>query len=284
MSIYDIDVANRVVIDVPNTALVNGESAVAHLINDSKATWILDAPVQHTLYMPYNGANIPFVRDWYIDSNSGSSATWVGNVPGRIAGDLLVAAIMTRTGGGNLTGPDGWDYQGTYLEDLDTGDGNYQSITVFTRKSIGAGTVTATWTQDNADAICGLIVSVGNGSILNSNEVYGSGNTVSIDNAGADFYLTIASWIDTNDLTPQTYAQSGTGIGKITDSPSLSARISGSYSTFDTTVTSDYVLAGSSGDHGIFTLGFQTDLDGGGQENVPSDRPESGFLYPRRLY
>lgn len=250
----------------------------------SKITWSAVPSRSFDYFSPGGGDPDIAVRATYIDSDSTADTVWTGNVPTHFEGDLLVAVIMTRTNGGVITPPTDWTQQGSaYLSNLQFSGGS-QDLKVFTKLATASEPATATWTQAISSRICGFLVSmVGNNFTMGvATQAYGNGEDASITNAGADFYITAATWLYSSATTPETYSQTGLGLTQITDSPNDFARISGGYTSEDGLVASFHSDSSGANDpnHGIISIPFIFS-GGGGGGGGGSIRPTSGFLYPR---
>lgn len=238
-----------------------------------------------TGWITYNGiGGEVFFRDSYINSDSAAATSWTGTVPTVAEGDLMVAVIMHRQSGGTLTPPTGWTQQGSdYMSGI-AFSGDVQLLTVYTKVATASEPATVAWTMASSARICGFLVSlVGNDFTMGTAlEGYGNGDTTSIVNGGADFYITAATWVYSATSGTETYSQTGEGVTGISDSPQANARISGGYSSLNGTVTSFHGSndLDNSPNHGMISIPFTVaDDDGGGGGG--STRPTSGMLYPR---
>jgi hypothetical protein len=229
-------------------------------------------------WLTYGGGGpIPAVVGNYIDSYSSPALSWVGSTPASAAGDLLVAMIMSRAGGGGLSTPAGWSVQGVYLGNLLVSGTDAQTITVYTKTSTASEPATVTWTQPTSSRICGMMTTVRGGTINTVTQSYDTGATVTLNNTGSDFYLNASTWIYATTVGT-VYALTGPGITEISDSPNDQARIGGGYTSQDGIVTMTKDSAGETDppNIGMISIGFNATGGGGG-----SSRPTSGFLYPR---
>jgi hypothetical protein len=230
------------------------------------------------------GGDETFARDSYINSDSAAATSWTGTIPTVTEGDLMVAVLMHRQSGGTLTPPTGWTQQGPdYLTGI-IFSADSQRLAVYTKVAAASEPATVTWTQASSARMCGFLVSlVGNNLTMGTvAESYGNAQNASIANAGADFYITAATWLYSASPDTEEYSQTGAGVTEISDSDSPSARISGGYSSSDGMVESFHSADenDNSPNHGMISIPFT--LAGGGSDGGGgSTRPTSGFLYPR---
>ena len=203
-----------------------------------------------------SGVSVPSVIGTYIDSESDAATSVVLSAPAYSQGNLLVAVIMSRNSGGTVTPPSGFVLHGTYLSSMAfAGDG--QVLTVFTKTATASEPTSYTWTLATSARICGWIASVSsNTSIETVLEGYGNAETATINTVSDRLNLTAATWVYSVTSGTETYSQSGDGLVEITDSPKELARISGGYTTVQTTVTSSHqsTTVDNSPNHGIINI------------------------------
>ena len=200
------------------------------------------------------GAPLPTVTGTFIDSDATAATSQVLTAPNHNTGNLLVACIMSRNGGGTLTPPSGFTLHGEYLSSI-VFPGDDQTISVFTKIATASEPATYTWTQASSSRICGFIVAVQGGSVISSvTENYGNADTATITTLSGKLNITAATWIYA--VGTVTYSQSGPGVVEITDSPNGEARISGGYTTQSGTVTSTHnnTTTDNSPNHGMINI------------------------------
>lgn len=205
------------------------------------------------------GAAIPIVRGSTIDSDADAAISKTLNSPAHLAGDLLVACIVTRDSGGAVTPPSGWTLEGAYLQQL-AFSGITQQIAVYTKIATDSEPASYVWSQAASSRICGLIVSIGGSDSIESiAESYGQDQTATIDTIGGYLNITVGTWIYA-EPTGEPYSQSGNGLTEITDSPNVYARISGGYTTQAGTVTSyhEYITGTDDPNHGVIRIVLNT--------------------------
>jgi len=174
-----------------------------------------------------------------IDSNGASDTSHLLAAPTHAGGDLLVAAMMWRLGAANVTPPSGWTLYGSYLGSQMQFN---QQLHVYTKTATGAEPASYTWSAVSSVRNCGLMVAVRGGQISGVSEYFGNGETLVMTDSTVEglLNLTVATWIYADTLSPEAYSQTGLGATEISDSPLALARISGSYTTQASTVTSTH--------------------------------------------
>lgn len=224
---------------------------------------------------------LPTVTGTVIDSDATAATTQVLTAPTHNEGDLLVAVIMNRASGGTLTPPSGWTLYGSYLSSISF-SGTSQDLQVFTKTATGSEPASYTWTQVSSSRICGLIAAVEGGATIEGvTESYGNGTAAQIQTVANRLNLTAATWIYAA-TGNETYSQKGLGVTEITDSPNTTARISGGYTTADTTVVSQHSATDTADDpnHGIINIAirFATSISDVDDVDTVTTPPTDGQL------
>jgi len=223
-----------------------------------------------------SGTALPSVGGWSIDSGSAAATSFDLDAPDHSAGELIVACIVSRDGGGSLTPPSGFTLYGEYLNSIQF-SGDSQTISVFTKVATDSEPVTYTWTQASSSRICGLAAAITAGASIDSVvESYGNADTATANVSDTFLNLTVATWIYSASSGTEGYSQSGPGVVEITDSPREQARISGGYTKSPGIVTSTHEAAEAAGDpnHGMIVIR----LASGAPPTVNSVNGETGVV------
>jgi len=227
------------------------------------------------------GTSLAVPESSYIGSDGIVTTTWYGYPPaGVVEGNLLIAVVMHRDGGGGVTTPAGWTLFGQYLDLSPVDVGQRQSV--YTKLVGATEPANYAWAQSSASRICGMMLEVSGASgDLTVTTADGNAGVVDIVTPAAVLNLTVASNVYGTSAT--TNSMSGITLVEINDSPQSQRSILwAATSTVGGTITatSDELtdtLSPNTGAINIAISGFVVDTDAVLQ-NLDGGRSNSVYI------
>lgn len=221
-------------------------------IDSGKVAWVNAQRIRGRRTFP------EVVDTWYNFLTDPTSNSFVMTVPTHQEGDLLVAVLLKRDGGGTITTPAGWIFVGEYL-DLNL----YQQLRVYTRPATASEPATYTFNASGTDRMGGMMSAIRNtagidGTIQTYTGNGGSDLTVPFTRSTdwPTLHLVVGSWVFTVASNPNDVV--GDQIIKYVDSPQQHARINAAFTNGygDVVIESGTATGGTNPTKGAIKIKF----------------------------